>query len=388
MSTYASRYIHQLLNSDVANSPDMSRVGEYRDVVDSVWESWRRGKSSAAREAWQTIIRLRPELLAFPQPRNLIKADELKFLTAPEYLLSEYPFYASSFNVIVGASGGGKSFVALDFCGKLILADKNHVIVYIAGEGLNGYASRWECLKDHLGLEHGTDRFRFYQKPVQIMDAESRQAFIDEVNEEGIRPTMIVVDTLARSAVGMEENSNKEMGQFVAGLDALRAIWDCGVLVVHHTGKDGHIRGASALLAACDSALMLTKADGVIKLSNSFDDGGKNKHAKELDAQYVELVPYDVGGDFPSAVIRRAQAIVRTPTVTGELTATQRSLLELLDSADTGVRVNSMVEYSGKSQPTVYRVIKELKQSNYITHDKTTDTYTITDTGKKAFYAG
>jgi RecA-family ATPase len=46
-----------------------------------------------------------------------------------------------------------------------------------------------------------------------------------------------VIDTLARSMAGGDENAAKGVGEFIAAIDRLRG--DHAALVVHHTGKDG-----------------------------------------------------------------------------------------------------------------------------------------------------
>ena len=47
------------------------------------------------------------------------------------------------------------------------------------------------------------------------------------------------MDTLARHAVGVEENSAKEMGVWIANVEALAREFGCTVLLVHHIGKVG-----------------------------------------------------------------------------------------------------------------------------------------------------
>ena len=75
---------------------------------------------------------------------------------------------------------------------------------------------------------------------------------------------MIVIDTVARCSVGLEENSARDMGQFIDALYKLRdARAECGttVIVVHHTGHDkSRARGSSALPAGVDCAF-ITESD-------------------------------------------------------------------------------------------------------------------------------
>ena len=64
------------------------------------------------------------------------------------------------------------------------------------------------------------------------------------------RPRLLVDDTMARSMVGGDENSAKDVGEFIAAIDSTPADLR---LVVHHSGYEGtHERGSSALQGAAD----------------------------------------------------------------------------------------------------------------------------------------
>jgi predicted transcriptional regulator len=198
-----------------------------------------------------------------------------------------------------------------------------------------------------------------------------------------------VVDTLARSAVGVDENSSMEMGRFIDAIDHMRRDLNCSALIVHHTGKNGDIRGSTALRGACDSVMILSKQDAILKLSNNHDDGGKNKHDAEHPPIMVELVERAVslhGVDYRSAVIMPAAAVIRSPKTSGRLTPSQRTILEFLDTADKAVKISEIVSGTNVSQAQIYRVIKELREAKYVTYNDELDNYLITDEGKKAWY--
>lgn len=83
-----------------------------------------------------------------PKHENfLILADELKNLPTPVYGLDDYPVYMGCLNALVGPSGTGKSFVAVDIAGKLAIQEAE--VVYVAAEGVFGYSDRWEVWKAH-----------------------------------------------------------------------------------------------------------------------------------------------------------------------------------------------------------------------------------------------
>ena len=53
---------------------------------------------------------------------------------------------------------------------------------------------------------------------------------------EGLSPILFVIDTLARSFGGADENSNSEMGKFISVIDQFNVKFDCATLIVHHSG--------------------------------------------------------------------------------------------------------------------------------------------------------
>lgn len=74
-------------------------------------------------------------------------------------------------------------------------------------------------------------------------------------------PRLFVFDTLARSIVGMDENSSRDMGQVVRSFDEFRANFPGSALAfVHHVAEgSGRMRGSSALLGAVDSEWVVLK---------------------------------------------------------------------------------------------------------------------------------
>ena len=72
---------------------------------------------------------------------------------------------------------------------------------------------------------------------------------------------LIIVDTLARSFGGGNENAPQDMGEFIQGCDDLMHEFEATVLVVHHFGKDTQsgARGHSSFFGALDTSMMLKK---------------------------------------------------------------------------------------------------------------------------------
>ena len=70
---------------------------------------------------------------------------------------------------------------------------------------------------------------------------------------------LIVVDTLARSFGGGNENAPQDMGEFINSCDELMHEFGATVLIVHHVGKDAQsgARGHSSFFGALDTSMTI-----------------------------------------------------------------------------------------------------------------------------------
>lgn len=317
---------------------------------------------------------------AQPIRNHLIYADELKSLPTPEYALTDYPIYASVLNALVGPSGAGKSFVAVDIAGKM--AKQGAKVIYIAGEGLFGYSARWEVWKSFNGLKTCPNLI-FYDTPVNFLDNEAMMAFMAEISPH--TPNMVIVDTVARCMVGGDENSTRDMGLFVASCDRIMHQLGSGLLVVHHTGKDGKMRGSTALFGACDSVLFLDRSDSEIRIFNSLQQGGKNKYAEEAPPNYLYLLPQTVTVDglvFDSAVLVKADKVVTSPN--DNLPTNHRLILEAVEGYEEGLKSSTLIDATGIAASSIYRYLSVLKKKGYLA--VTDDRYRITEAGRNALF--
>lgn len=157
---------------------------------------------------------------------------------------------------IIGAPGGFKSFVALDWAlhvalgkawrGKRVTQGK---VMYMAAEGEKGIPNRvraWE-----IQYEQRAENILFLPMPVQVSNATAWGAWVELCRQEA--PVMVVIDTQARVTSGLDENSNGQMSVLTEAVRRLRAATRACVLVVHHIGRNGQdARGASAIDGAQD----------------------------------------------------------------------------------------------------------------------------------------
>jgi len=173
---------------------------------------------------------------------------------------------ADGIAALFGASGAGKSFLALDLLGNVASGAAwfgNRVtpapVLYIGLEGEAGISQR---LKAHQ-TRHGelTGRFRFILQPLDIRKPADRADLIAAAQAAGYSDGVLCIDTLNRAAPGADENDSAAMGEIIAAAKALQSELGGLVLLIHHSGKDASkgLRGHSSLHAALDAALEVTR---------------------------------------------------------------------------------------------------------------------------------
>jgi hypothetical protein len=219
----------------------------------------------------------------------LVDTDGLDHIVEPDPLVGD-KLYLDSLAWLYGAPGCGKSFVAIDMSGSVGTgipwqgdAVTRGEVLYLVAEGVGGIKKRvraWE-----IARERKMTGVRFLPVAVQATNAAEWAAFVELVAE--IRPALIVVDTQARVTVGMEENSAKEMGEFVRRVDELRLASQACVLVVHHTGRAGeHMRGSIAMDGAATTTIKVTKTAELVELECT-----KQKDTAEFENVRLRMVP-------------------------------------------------------------------------------------------------
>lgn len=90
-------------------------------------------------------------------------------------------------------------------------------------------------------------------------DSEALDTLFKRFEEMDREPSLVIIDTLARCFEG-DENQQKDMNAFVAGVDRIRTGLNCTVIVVHHTNAEGgRERGNSVFRAATNTMIQVTQ---------------------------------------------------------------------------------------------------------------------------------
>ncbi|MEN1928042.1 AAA family ATPase [Luteimonas sp. MJ250] len=221
---------------------------------------------------------------AAPRPAILRLTRLGKIQSGPiEWLIEDYLVKETAAGII-GPSGGGKSFVAVDMAACIATGTPWHgrpvsqgVVFYLAGEGQRGLRMRF----DGWAKEHGVaiDDAPVYVSGglASLCEPDQLAISVDEMAEaaaaENQKPALIIIDTLARAMGGRNENSAEDMGAFIAAKDLLKARFGCTVLSIHHTGHDkdtqGRGRGSSARYGALDSEFLVAGGEKTITLTGT-----------------------------------------------------------------------------------------------------------------------
>lgn len=201
------------------------------------------------------------EGLAEAMLARLLTAAQLRDLPPPAPLVDGL-LYLDSAAWLIARSSSYKTFVALDLSGHIASGKPwqgrqvhRGDVVYLVAEGVGGMGPRIRAWEQRNGRMDGV---HFLPMPVQVKREDHWAAWIEACRR--LDPRMIVLDTQARITVGLDENDNSAMGEYVEAVEKLRRATRACVLTVHHLGRSGQdARGASAIDAAQDTELRLTR---------------------------------------------------------------------------------------------------------------------------------
>jgi hypothetical protein len=237
---------------------------------------------------------------------------------------------------LIGESGSYKSFIALDLAAHVGLGRPwrgrevaQGDVVYIVAEGARGMRLRVDAWEREHGPMKGV---RFLPRPVQAASGAAWDVLVAACRR--LRPVLVIIDTQARVTLGLEENSNTDMGRYVAAVDAIRTATAACVLTVHHIGRDGrNARGASALDGAQDAELKIEKTgmfsiklvmdkqkdqaqDAPVPIRLKRSDGGidptTGRDLSSLVVDHAEAPPLGEPGTAQDIGHRRALALFQT----------------------------------------------------------------------------
>jgi RecA/RadA recombinase len=221
---------------------------------------------------------------------------------------------------VYGPSSVGKTFLVLDLAYHVALgrywhglSTKKAAVLYVGLEGVRGVRHRMAA------NARSFEPAGFMLARLKLLPVLNRSDLGDKGEATIIRQAhllaqcshhrvgLIIIDTTARAMAGDDENSARDMGAYIARLHAIARATGAAVLSVHHTGKDETrgMRGSSALIAACDTVIKITRDKGIREVvAEKVKDGAGGK----LFSYRLELIQLDVDDDgdaIVSCIVKR-----------------------------------------------------------------------------------
>lgn len=273
---------------------------------------------------------------------------------------------------IYGDSMAGKTFLTLSAMYAVALATlypnmewngmpvaKASPVLYCCGEGQEGIDNRLIGIRNSYNLPN-QDNVPFYKTDRSVilnneLNVEQIILTAKQIKEaEGEFPNPIVFDTLNTSFSG-NENSADDIAALIRGMNEIRYATGSCVIVVHHEGKNGEIRGSSALRAGVDKLIRVSKQDKENSENNNIVvSDGKSKDSKESDDLILRKEIVKIGFD------ERWQEDITTLILKKVSTVDEKS------KEKEKVFAKVRPHLKGKMQEQVFDVIAELSLENKV----------------------
>lgn len=265
-------------------------------------------------------------------------------------------FPQKGLGLIYGASGAGKSFLALDLAAAIAEGrpwfghrTTGAPVIYLCLEGAGGFLGRvraWEAANGR----NLTKLVGFVREPFSLLNQECVLELLDAIRRfvktitSDLGPSVIVIDTLNRAMPGADENGSSAMGAVLEACALISEVSGGLTLLVHHVGKDPDrgARGHSSLIAAVDASLVVVRsAKGRFWEAKKVKDGLDGTRG-DFELEHVTLGVDADGDEVSSCVVRSGESTVgeaKAPEVSASVRTALFSLQAVLNQ--TGATANA-----------------------------------------------
>ncbi len=183
----------------------------------------------------------------------------------PEWLIHKV-IEANVLAVLAGPRGSFKSFIALDWAMRMAVEGHAGVVLSGEGSGLDRRVGAW--INQHrLSTDLASLPLVALERCLNLTDLAELDAVREAVQalpKQLGKPEFMVIDTLSKFAIGLDENDNGDVAAFLSNLSAvLREDLGCTVILVAHSGHSDSARprGASTLMANPDAEYIVSRPD-------------------------------------------------------------------------------------------------------------------------------
>lgn len=265
--------------------------------------------------------------------------------------------------MLYGDWGTGKSFIAVDLFAAIDrgvewfgMKTKKARVMYVVAEGARGFRNRLVAYRTHHGVSPG---FGLIDAAPNLTLKEDALDVARAIVAAG-GADVVVIDTLAQTTAGANENSAEDMGLALTHCKGIsRALGGAMVVLVHHTGKDSGkgARGWSGLSGACDSMIEVVRTPTGRMLQVPKEKDGPDSGQWGFDLEVVNIGTDEDGDPITSCVVTRAelpavQQIGEIARRAGPVTKAVIAVMnEMAQAQTTGIELKAVIEAAAALLP-------------------------------------
>lgn len=142
-------------------------------------------------------------------------------------------------------------------------ATKKGNVLYISAEGGNEISKRVKVWEDNYSTDTESN-ILIIKEPISPVVKEEFNWLLNKAIEHeeftGFKTKLIVFDTLSQCAKSLDDNSSKDMSEFIRCCIKLSIQLKTAVIFVHHTNKSGKCRGSSVFEGNSDFIFEMKKS--------------------------------------------------------------------------------------------------------------------------------
>jgi len=293
-----------------------------------------------------------PEPVAKKQRFEKIQADEFAQGAHPGWIIKNV-LPRGELAVLFGESGSGKSFAILDMVAAIARGTpwrghkvKKGRVAYVAAEGAGGFRKRLIAYAARQGISlKDIDLYVIPDAP-NLLLKEDALAIAKSLGKCDV----VVIDTLAQTTPGGNENAGEDMGKALAHCKGIARATGAIVILVHHSGKDASkgARGWSGLRAAADAEFEVLRLPGGRILRTSKQKDGDDGAAWGFELDIVDVGVDEDGDPVTSCVIKETEVNLAKATSAkplGEIEkAVVQAITEISEFQTAGIEVGEVIK--------------------------------------------
>ena len=280
--------------------------------------------------------------------------------------------------VLYGASGAGKSFLVTDLAlavatgtewrGRRVMQG---TVAYICAEGAGGFRLRLRALSEHTGVPLAGLPLHVLGEAPNLLEKQDVKDLVAALRTlPGL--ALIVVDTLAQTTPGANENSGEDMGRALGHCKTLHRATGAMVLLVAHSGKDTTrgIRGWSGIKGALDVEIEVERSDKYRAATiTKMKDGSGEGDEFAFSLQTVTLGLDGDGEEITSCVVQAGNNVPKAQRKTEPKGVWQQTVLRVAQSLldlPGAVTATQLVEASVAEMPPAEDGKKDRRRDNVL----------------------